>query len=314
MFRQIAFRLNTGGRNGREEVFAQHPGVLASFLEFVYENARDLRAGLTVPLGHPLFRSNVPSLGGLFGQSLASGSLRGIVGSDNLPFQWDHLIYAYMIENTRIYEVFRKVLFEFLHGEKLGVPFDTAQVWLRTTEELFFRDSAPFLITTVSGHLRPDMRANRRSAYQRMFGMELNHGGDDGKLYPYVKAEAANAEFVSTFEELLREVWVGMIHVTASSTSNPTDRSKIAELAEKLHDMLRSRRQNGNLSREEFSHVTAMAWFHMTLEFDSPIVKSMRAEATGVEQRLFKIAERVGLPAQVSRSTSSISPTTSREY
>jgi hypothetical protein len=61
--------------------------------------------------------------------------------------------------------------------------------------------------------------------------------------------------------------------------------------------MLRSRRQGGNLSREEFTHVTAMSWFHMTLEFDSPIVKSMRAEATGVEQRLFKIAERVGLPA-----------------
>ena len=40
-----------------------------------------------------------------------------------------------------------------------------------------------------------------------------------------------------------------------------------------------------------------MSWFHMTIEFDSPIVVSLRAEATGVEQRLFKIAERVGLPA-----------------
>ena len=50
-----------------------------------------------------------------------------------------------------------------------------------------------------------------------MFGLELNHGTDDGKPYPYVKAEAANTEFVATFEEFLREVWVGMTYVTATS-------------------------------------------------------------------------------------------------
>jgi transcriptional regulator with XRE-family HTH domain len=61
--------------------------------------------------------------------------------------------------------------------------------------------------------------------------------------------------------------------------------------------MLRSRRQNGNLSREEFALVSMMSWFHMTIEFDSPIVVSLREEATGLEQRLFKIAERVGVPA-----------------
>lgn len=297
MFRQLAFRLNAPGRNGREEIFAQHPAVLAGWLELAYEDARDFKVTPAPPLGHPFFRSNVPSLRSVFTGAVPAPFNFPIVAADGRQFQWDHLIYAYMIENSRIYEVFRKVLFEFLHGERLGVPLDTAQIWLRTTEELFYRDSAPFLITSISSHIRPEQRANRRNAYQRMFGMELNHGADDGKPYSYVKAEAANGEFVATFEELLREVWVGMIHVTASSTSNPTDRSKIAELAEKLHDMLRSRRQNGNLSREEFVYVTAMSWFHMTLEFDSPIVRSLRAEATGVEQRLFKIAERIGLPA-----------------
>jgi hypothetical protein len=67
--------------------------------------------------------------------------------------------------------------------------------------------------------------------------------------------------------------------------------------------MLLSRRLNGNLSREEFDYVATMSWFHHTLSFDSPIVQSMRAEAPGIEQRLFKIAERVGLPAHgLSRS------------
>jgi len=41
-----------------------------------------------------------------------------------------------------------------------------------------------------------------------------------------------------------------------------------------------------------------MSWFHLTLELnDSPIVKSLRAQAIGVENIPFKIAERVGLPA-----------------
>jgi hypothetical protein len=169
--------------------------------------------------------------------------------------------------------------------------------WLRTTEDLFYDDTAPFRINNLASHIRPDLRAIRRNAYQRMFSMDLNHGADDGKPYPYVRAEAANTEFVATLEELLREVWIGMTYVTATSSSNPTDDSKISELAEKLYSMLRSRRQNGNLSREEFDAVATMSWFHLALEYDSPIVRSLRAEANGVEQRLFKIAERVGLPA-----------------
>ena len=99
--------------------------------------------------------------------------------------RWDHLIYAYMIENTRIYEIFRRVVHEFLHGEKLGAPgASETQLWLRTTEELFYRDPPPFSITTVSSHIRPDLRSSRRNAYQRMFGMDLNHGTDENAAIP----------------------------------------------------------------------------------------------------------------------------------
>ena len=52
----------------------------------------------------------------------------------------------------------------------------------------------------------------------------------------------------------------------AVNTANPTDPAKIALLAERLHDMFRSRRQNGNLSREELAAVSAMSWFHFTLD------------------------------------------------
>ena len=288
MYRQLAARLPEPS-----SLFDLHPIELASMVEAVWTR----RQRQDVPLGHPDNRSIVnPPPGPLALPLPIPNPVDGLNG-DRGPIRWDHLIYAYMIENTRVFEIFRRVLGEFVHGEKLGTPLPEAQRWLRNTEELFFKDGAPFLVTSVSSHLRSDLRANRRNAYQRMFGMELNHGGDDGRPYPYVRADAANVDFVSTFEELLREVWIGMTYVSAVNSANPTDPAKIAALAERLHDMLRSRRQNGNLSREELAHVSAMSWFHLTLEFNSPIVVSLRADATGTEQRLFKVAERVGMPA-----------------
>lgn len=293
--------------NGANDLVQFHPADLTALLELAFERRSNQ---LNLELGDPFRRSDLLGFGStLFGGKLLFGAAPVTNGQPNLnpvlkaiglacPVLWDHLIYAYMIENTRVYEIFRRVVFELVHGEKLGTPAADTQAWLRSTEELFFKPGAPFFITSVVSDLRDDWRAIGRNAYKRMFDMELNHGTSDGKPYPYVKADAINGEFIATFEELLREVWIGMIYVTATSSSNPTDRSKIAVLATKLHDMLRSRRQNGNLSREEFSLVTAMSWFHLTIESNTGIVISLRADATGgAEQRLFKIAERVGMPA-----------------
>ena len=144
--------------------------------------------------------------------------------------RWDHLIYAYMIENTRVYEIFRRVAARVSPRRKARHAAGCEHPELAAQHRgAVLQRPAPFLITNVSSHIRSDLRANRRNAYQRMFGMDLNHGADDGKPYPYVKAEAANSEFVATFEEFLREVWVGITYVGATSSSNPTDDSKIAD-------------------------------------------------------------------------------------
>jgi hypothetical protein len=112
-----------------------------------------------------------------------------------------------------------------------------------------------------------------------------------------VRAEAANKEFVATFEELLREVWVGIINASNTSGTKATDDSKLTELAKKLQEMLLARRLNGNLSREEFASVAMLSWFHLTVEDDSPVIVDLRAQATSPEQRLYKIAQLVGVPA-----------------
>lgn len=221
------------------------------------------------------------------------------------PSLWDHLIYAYMIENTRVYEIFRRVLEEYAYGERLGVPDGAAQQWLRTTEQLFYSDPPPFQLYALTSSIRPDIRAVRRNAYQRMFGLDLNHGTDDNRPYPYPRASAANTEFSPKFEELLREVWRATENARNSAGKNDTDISMIANLARAIFDMLRVRRQEGvgNLARDELFHVSTMGWFHLTLSFNTPIVRSLGAEATSPAERLQKIGDRVGLPAH-SRSDS----------
>ncbi|MCI0601358.1 MAG: hypothetical protein L0Y60_17950 [Beijerinckiaceae bacterium] len=322
MFRRFAKFLTDAGVNGPEVLMRLHPSELSVLLELAWDNRSDNKL---LALGDPARRSDVPGLfGSSFGTFFTSLSGAGAAVPATNPFVliatelrrhfigtsvigrvsntpgglYDHLIYAYMIENTRIYEIFRRVVFEFVHGEKLGVPGSgDSQKWLRTTEELFFREPPPFFITAVTGYVRPDIHATRRNAYQRMFDMNLNHGTDDNKPYPYVKAEAANNNFIATFEEFVREVWIGIENFNNSSGAKPTDDAKIADLAEKLFDMLMTRRQTGNLSREEFVFVSWMSWFHLTVDSNLPVILDLRAQATSPEERLFKIAQRVGLPA-----------------
>jgi hypothetical protein len=68
-------------------------------------------------------------------------------------------------------------------------------------------------------------------------------------------------------------------------------------LAGNLQSMLMSRRSYGNLSREEFVAVSMMSWFHLTVAENFPIIEALSAQAASPEQRLFKVAQRVGLPA-----------------
>jgi hypothetical protein len=130
-----------------------------------------------------------------------------------------------------------------------------------------------------------------------MFGMDLNHGAADNKPYPFVRPEIVNKEFAGTFEEFLREVWVGIINASNSSGTKATDDAKLGDLLEKLQNMLLSRRTNGVMSREEFAAVSLMSWFHLTVDSNTPVVNDLRAQAASAEQRLYKIAQQVGVPA-----------------
>jgi hypothetical protein len=298
MFRKLAtwFEEQNPGSSGAEAVFGLHPLQLTRFLEEWWVMRTDAGARPAQP---------IPPL--LYGVEAASGieaQLSGVhddiyptavEGSGGIRHPFRHLIYSYLVENTRVFEIFRRILEECTTGERLDLPSAAGQAWLRTTEALFFSDPHPGQLASVTSTIRPDVRAVRRNAYYRLFGMDLNHGLDDGGPYPYAKPPAANREFVPLFEEFLREVWRGIENTTNTSGPKPTDDAQIAELGANLADILLVRRRNGAISREEYAADAAMSWCHLTLMSDTQIVVDLKAEGTSPEERLRKLGERVGL-------------------
>lgn len=234
----------------------------------------------------------------------ALGPPDSIPGSSGLI--WHHLIYAYLVESTGVFEVFSEIVKRLVNGEGLGAMSDESIKWLRSTEELFFRDPPLYSIQGVVSELRPHARINRRRTFWRMFGFDLPHkisvggSGESGaESWKQGSGIIANKDFRSKWTELLRQIWMGLENRANTSGANPTDPSYVALLCRALQDMLNNRRRNGLLAREEFAYVTTLSWFDLTLESDTPIVRDLKAEGTFADERLGKIAARVGMSPAV---------------
>ena len=305
-----------------DPVFTTHPIQLSRWLEQVFANG-----GITQlpPLGpepvpvnaEVVRRLRLPT--GLRDRTaevgtgtLESGISGAAIGTDppgfdpapptalgtTAPLVWDHLVYAYLIESTGILPVFAEVIRRFSVGETLEAPSPLTLAWARTTEELFFRDPPLFHIGGLTSQLRPDAAVNRRNAYWRMFGWDLPHPGPEGQPWKKDVGAAANTRFLELVGELLRQVWLGFENQNNSSGTNPTDDTYLGYLCQTLAEMLRMRRRGGMLAREEFSYVSMLSWFHLTVETDTSVVRDLRAVADvggNAADRLAGIASRVGI-------------------
>jgi hypothetical protein len=192
-------------------------------------------------------------------------------------------------------DVFRRVLFDLVNGERLSIGSQATQRWAQLTEELFFTHPRAYSIRGVTSDIRSRHDAVRRNAYYRLLGLDLNHGQDDGSPYPYPKAEAANRDFTQLLEALLREVWVGVKNRNNFVGEDATDDNAIDTLVRRLRELLLARRLGGALSREEFDAVAMLSWFHLTLLFNTVITADLRADAASATDRLRLIAQKVGI-------------------
>jgi hypothetical protein len=220
-----------------------------------------------------------------------------IPGLTNARKPWEHLIYAYLLENTGMMRIFKRVVELYAAGEQLDVPGPLTRQWLRTSEELLFTNPPPFGIGSLASDIRPDLEATRRNAYWRLLGMDLDHGAPGGRPYPYPRVTASNVDFVPNFESLLAEVWQNYINRVNTSGENASDPEAVANRADILAKSLRVRRLRGNLAREEFFFTAVLSWFHVTLESDNDIITDLKATAADPSERLQKLGARVGIPA-----------------
>lgn len=295
MFRELATTLPSPGPT----LFDLHPAVIARALEVAWNQRASALVGPGTPGYEPRFPPetlNVYRWPDPLGSELALG-LTPDWSKLTTPLTWPHAIYGYLIETTNAHEIFRRVIYEYNTGERLGAPSPSARSWLRATEELFYSPWHPYAIAAVASEARPLPREARENLWWRLFGVDLQQRAANSAAQPYPRAEAANRDFISVFEELLREVWRGIENSGNTSGANPTDDNVIVTLTRSLANMLNSRRINGNLAREEFVAVSTMSWFHHTIEWDSPIVVDLKCQATSAAERLRLIGERVGVPA-----------------
>ncbi|MEO8151360.1 MAG: hypothetical protein ABI723_27255 [Bacteroidia bacterium] len=224
-----------------------------------------------------------------------------------------HLIYAYLIENTRIVQIFEKVISLSFHDEVFGMPEISSNInamqWLVNTENLFYKELPQASYRNISSQLRVFPEATRRNAYFRMFGMDLAFGDfrNQNSEYPYIKANGNNSGFVALFEQFLAEIWQAYINAKNTSGANTTDFEHLTELGTQLRDMLMSRRTSKdnfdgykffNLSKEEYSSVLMTSWLmNILTSNDTSIIKFLKCEASSADERLLKIGLKVGLPA-----------------
>lgn len=207
---------------------------------------------------------------------------------------WEHLIYAYLLENTGMLRVFKRVVELFATGEELDVPGPLTRQFLRTTEELIFTDPPPFSIGAVASRIRPSLEVVSRNAYWRLLGMDLDHG--PASSGPGLRPAAAYVNFVSDFEGLFGNVWQNYLNRKNSSGENSSDPQAVVDRAQILSEGLRVRRLRGNLAREEFFFTALFSWFHVVLESDNDIIVDLKATASDPGERLRKLGARVGVP------------------
>jgi hypothetical protein len=307
-------------------LFAYHPLQIAALVETVWRNRYNSSQSPFVPwppeITNPILNPTPVSDGFIPGYTWPGGVQQaptqpltipspvsiaytppwaqpGIATTLNAPkaTNWDHLIWAYVVENTRIFDIFSKVLETYMFSEELETPSLASQLFLRNLEFLVYGDAMPSMVWTTGGRARKDEVANRLTVYYWMFGLDLSHAHDLVGQHPYTKPAAANREFIPVFEEFGREVWRGIVNAKNFSGPNDADAAAIATLASRLYDMLTTRRLNANLSREEFRAVAVISYLWLAIQFDSPIVQDLRAQASSPDQRLMKIGERVGIKA-----------------
>ncbi len=222
-----------------------------------------------------------------------------------------HMIYAYLVENSRIAQIFERLLFMYLHDEKLNkatTPSNRqAFQWIINTENLFFKDLPNGSYRNITSQVRTSPDATRRTSYFRLLGMDLAFGDlASNTMVNFYKAEFNNQPFIVLFEKFIAEIWQAYTNARNQVGPNTTDLFSIMDTAQKIQEMLMSRRTTEsnfnnyryfNLSKEEYSSVVMMSWLYEVVSYDSPLIQFLRCNGNTPGERLINVGKKVGVNA-----------------
>jgi hypothetical protein len=287
--------------------FARVPNVGAQKLfRFIHRLARgadcrDRRAEATASaLGHPLHRSDLTRFEDTwFGrraltppaptpppsrptQPDLNALINGMAREVNHVL-WDHLIYAYMIENAHLRISIAPPSFA---GGKLGAGLETLH-WLRNTEGCS-RDAPS---SSFSLHSAVRLMVKPSAAAPTIACSAHGPESRDADNKPIRSPGRCREQVRQHLRGALREVDQHHQRLQPSGTKS-TDDAKLTELMKSSGISRPSERELSRGVRLRRDDV----WFHLTVESDSVVV-DLRAQASSPEQRLYKIAQQVGVPA-----------------
>lgn len=133
--------------------------------------------------------------------------------------------------------------------------------------------------------------------YQWMLGLDLPHAAEIRQMHPYNPPVGSNVDFLENFEAFARETYRGIVNSRRVGAANDTNYRAISSRARWIHDEMRTRRRDENLSREEFRAVSVMSLLELAVSFNSSVVRDLNARADSPGERLTLIAKQVGIAA-----------------
>jgi len=144
-------RYNAASSQTSSPFFPWSPQVAYPILNAPFFSGYDWTDPTPVPLGPPgglVLPINQPGIQQTWDGTSPTNSAHAT--------NWDHLIYAYIIENTRIFDIFAKVLETYMLTEQLETPSRESQLFWRNLEYLIFGDAIPSMVWTTTSRSRRD--------------------------------------------------------------------------------------------------------------------------------------------------------------
>jgi len=319
MFRRFAIdpnenlvpELGPNTQNRANQLFTLHAKDLIALMEMGWAFLMD-RNGSN--LGDPRFKSNIiPQPEPYFSLSLDvfnanrdlftisvsglnRGNFQGVVISP-------HLIYALLIDQTGCVEIFREAIRKIRTGELEFNPNNQALQYVRNTEMLWFSNPPVDSTFNLFSWIHPDIQTIKNNAFYSMFGFVPASVSGQPAPDPGSLPRTAYKNFQADFQKLGEEWHVAFASQNVTAGINLTDNETMQFKCAEIRRNFLAQRNNGFLSLIEYYLDCRYSWFHLSLEAPCPLLNALGINEQSPAQRLFALANKVGVPAHAMSET-----------